>query len=500
MKRAALFLALTSVTAFTYADATIPQASSSPMERDALQTETHLPQVEQQKINEDLLRKQRLTEQNKTAAQQKFIRFTGKELRENPEILERLFLESLISANKTALPVYMKLYEHVPNADYSLIDWANAILLREENLNKSVSAYRRLLSDFPENNFIRFQLAETLFYNQEYESAKTQFERLRATSHIPQDVAVFDRYLDVISSKEDWNFSFSTSFLNDKNLANSAKEGTKMSTPNGGEFTYSTPRQSGKGLALSVGADKRWGLSGGKYFALDTDLSSRYYWNNKKYNDLTAHLGLGVGYSDARFNIQFTPYINKRWYGGGLNGSDSLKQYYNTYGAGLSLGYWLNQSFKYNMHYNYGYDRYNKETDKLNYNGSTHLVSNSLLYIPSSTQYWSVSLDLMKKYAADKSNAYNRIGTRLTWGKEWPLGISTNTSVGYAKRNYREASFFRVKQKNDEYNVALSIWHKKIHYAGFTPKLTWTYAKTDSNLPIYSYDKNQLLFEVGKNF
>lgn len=88
----------------------------------------------------------------------------------------------------------------------------------------------------------------------------------------------------------------------------------------------------------------------------------------------------------------------------------------------------------------------------------------------------------------------------LTWGKEWPLGISTNASVGYAKRTYREASFFRVKQKNDEYNVALSIWHKKIHYAGFTPRLTWVYAKTNSNLPIYSYDKNQILFEVSKSF
>ena len=65
---------------------------------------------------------------------------------------------------------------------FLLIDWGKAILEREEDLNKSVASYRKLISDFPENNFIRYQLAETLFYNQEYEAAKTQFERLRAST------------------------------------------------------------------------------------------------------------------------------------------------------------------------------------------------------------------------------------------------------------------------------------------------------------------------------
>ena len=145
-------------------------------------------------------------------------RFTGKQLAENPALLERLFLEALVNPNKAVLPVYIQIYESVPNADRSLIDWAKAILEREEDLNKSVASYRKLISDFPENNFIRYQLAETLFYNQEYEAAKTQFERLRASTQNSQDVAVFDKFIEVIDSKENWNFSFSTTFLNDKNL------------------------------------------------------------------------------------------------------------------------------------------------------------------------------------------------------------------------------------------------------------------------------------------
>ena len=500
MKKSTLLLTLASIALPTYA-----QTSPAPVqERDPLQNEASMPNINQKNLKEDLLRKQRLSEQNAMAQENQangnsVARFTGKQLAENPALLERLFLEALVNPNKAVLPVYIKIYESVPNADLSLIDWGKAILEREEDLNKSVASYRKLISDFPENNFIRYQLAETLFYNQEYEAAKTQFERLRASTKNAQDIAVFDKYIEVIDSKENWNFSFSTTFLNDKNLANSAKQGTKMAVGSG-EVTYNTPRQTGQGLGLSVGADKRWSLSNGKYVAFDSSMSSRYYWDNKKYNDLIGHIGLGYGYSDARFNVQVTPYINKRWYGGGLNGGDSLKQYTDTYGASLSMGYWLNQNFKYSALYNFGYERYRKEVDKLNYNGAVHSLTNSLMFIPSSTQFWSISLDLTKKYAADRSNAYNRIGTRLTWGQEWPLGITTSTTLGYAKRHYLEQSFIGMKQRNNEYSASVSLWHKQFHYAGFTPKVTWSYSKTKSNMAIYSYDKNQVFIEVGKSF
>ena len=44
------------------------------------------------------------------------------------------------------------------------------------------------------------------------------------------------------------------------------------------------------------------------------------------------------------------------------------------------------------------------------------------------------------------------------------------------------------------------LFGTKRYIMRFTPRLTWVYAKTNSNLPIYSYDKNQILFEVSKSF
>ena len=250
-----------------------------------------------------------------------------------------------------------------------------------------------------------------------------------------------------------------------------------------------------------MGADKRWSLNGGKYIAFDTNVSNKYYWDNKKYNEVNGRVGLGIGYADARFNVEFTPYISKRWYAGGFDSSESLKKYSNTYGASLSLSYWLGQKVKYSVNYNYGYDLYETLQERNKYDGMMHSLTNSLLYYPSSTQYWMVALDYGRKHAKSRVNAYERIGTRLTWGQEWPLGLATSATMGIAKRSYKEPAWnWGMTQKNNEYSASLSLWHKKIHYAGFTPKVTWSYSKTDSNVAIYSYDKNQIFFDVTKSF
>lgn len=471
------------------------------IERDPSQTEVNATAtVDSDTVKVDLLRQKQLsTKQEKS--ERKVIQYTGRELIENPEILEDLFIKALISPNKNILPGYIKLYNFVPNKDQSLIDWANAILLRDKNLNDSVSAYRSLLTSFPENNYIRYQLAETLFYNQEYDASKNQFEKLRSVPDLTeQDRIIFDQYIEAINGKQDWNFAFGATFLNDKNLGNSAKPGTKIVFPNGSSVTYNSERQKGQGISAWLSADKQWRLSGKKYLAFKSSLSSKYYWNNKSYNDVNASVGLGIGYADARFNIEFTPNISKRWYAGGLNSGKALKQYSDTYGADLSLSYWLSQKFKYSFNYNYGYDMYNKVSNDNQYRGASHGVVNAILYIPKPTQYWSLALDLNKKYAQDKTNAYNRIGSRLTWGQEWPYGFSTSTTLGIAKRNYRGMTFFGSKQKNTEYSAGVSLWHKDVHFMGLTPRITFNYTKIDSNIPIYSYDKSQILLDVSKSF
>lgn len=489
MQKSLWFLGLSTLCSIAYANE---------INRTPEQNEVKIaPVLNESARQEGLLKQETLTVESKPAA---IRQYSAEELVQNPEIFEALFVQALISPQKEKLVEYTKLYPKVANADISLIEWANAILLRDKDLNESVSIYRNLITSFPDNPYIRFQLAETLFYNQEYEAAKTQFEKLRAENNNQKDIAVFNRFIDVIEHKEHWNFSFGASFLNDKNLANSAKQGTTATLPNGAIVTYNTPRQSGQGISAWFSTDKRWNTENGKYFKLNTSLFNKYYWDNKKYNDVNLSTGLGFGYSNAQFSWEFMPTVAKRWYSGGVSGSESLKQYIDTYGTNISANYWLSQKVKYSFYYDYSYEYYRNPAYHPLYSGAMHTLVNSLTYLPDAKQSWALSLDLMNKNAKDKSNAYNRIGSRITWGQEWPLGISTSTTLGIAKRNYKEASFFGEKQENKEYSVNVSLWHKTFHFAGFTPRVTYSYTKTDSNIPIYAYDKHQVLFNVGKSF
>lgn len=453
--------------------------------------------INTRQLKEDLLSQQKLSEA-KNINEKDVVRYTGRELVENPEILEELFVKALIIQNVPILPTFVKLYGYVPNADKSLIDWANAILYKQTDLHLATKNYQNLVAYFPQNLFMRFQFAETLFRNKAYDEAKKHFTHLLKQPLSLEDKTIFEQYLEAIESKESWNFAFGSTFLNDKNLSNTAKEGTKMQVGSG--TISSGKREKGQGISGWMSADKQWNLENGRFVQFDTNLSSKYYWNNKSYNDVNAYVGLGFGYSDARLNVVMMPNIQKRWYSGGSGASESLKSYSTTYGMNLDVSYWFTPSAKYNLSYNLGYDLHRQDSLARQYDGSTHILTNNISYFPNATQYFSLSLDLSKRNVSSLSNSYERLGLRFAWGQELPLDFNAYTSFGVAHRTHKGRSFLGILQDNAEYSARVSLSNKKIQYKGFIPKLTWSYTKTSSNIPIYSYSKNNVMLEIGKSF
>ena len=451
---------------------------------------------------EENIRRASLQRENLSSAQAPIsTRYSDAELVKNPQLLEQHFAQALQNLDKEKLPKLVKLYKQVPNRDESLVEWANAIMLTDTNMNQSVAAYRKLAANFPDNDIIRFQLASVLFYNQEYEASKGQFEKLRSSKGVTaNDQKVINRYIEAIDNKDRWNFSFNGSFLHDPNLGNAAKQGTTMQLPNGSSITMSSPRQRGTGVGAGVGANKQWSLGGGRHINLESSLNGKYYWNNKKFNDLNFSTGLGFGYSNPIYGVDVTPYYAKRLYGGGTSGTSKLKSYTDTFGGSVAANAWLNPQWKYNFYYDASYTRYNEEGYAKQYNGLSQTVSNGVMYFPNPRQFWSAGVDYTHSGAKSKTNAYDRVGGRIGWGQEWPLGISSRTSLGYGVRNYKAVDYHGKKERKEEFTGSLSLWHKAIHYQGFTPRLTLSYQSTDSNVPISKFDKFQGFVELNKNF
>ena len=414
------------------------------------------------------------------------------ELSKHPDLIVRGLITAVLQNNGEAVQLLLPLYQNLPKQDPFLLEWANAINAREERrFSEAVTRYRTLFSQDSTILPLRYQLAQALFLNNDNEAAKDQFQKLRAEQVSPESIVMIDQYLSALNLRDQWKFQGGLSFLNESNINNAPKAGTRIGNWSAWE------RESATGFSYFAEAEKKWSLSHNYFAQFSIEGSGKYYWDNKKYNEFNGRVGAGVGYQTARFEISLMPFTERRWYAGGASGNESMKQYSKNSGARLDLTYWLSEKWQISTALEYGEQRY---TTRKHLNGNNYLWSNTLSYFPKSGQFWFVGADYNRENTRDKDNAYQRKNLRLGWGQEWGWGISTRVSLAYAHRTYKGADLFNIRQKNNEYQSAVTLWHRDLYFWGITPKITWSYQRVSSNHPFYSYDKNRIFLEMGTTF
>ena len=417
---------------------------------------------------------------------------TKEELSKHPDLIVRGLITAVSQNNGEAVQLLLPLYQNLSKQDPFLLEWANAINAREERrFSEAVTRYRTLFSQGSTILPLRYQLAQALFLNNDNEAAKDQFQKLRAEQVSPESIVMIDQYLSALNRRDQWKFRGGLSFLNESNINNAPKASTRIGNWNAWE------RESATGFSYFAEAEKKWSLSHNYFAQFSIEGRGKYYWDNKKYNEFNGRVGAGVGYQTARFEISLMPFTERRWYAGGASGNESMKQYSKNSGARLDLTYWLNEKWQISTALEYGEQRYNT---RKHLNGNNYLWSNTLSYFPKSGQFWFVGADYNRENTRDEDNAYQRKNLRLGWGQEWGWGISTRISLAYARRTYKGADLFNIRQKNNEYQSAVTLWHRDLYFWGITPKITWSYQRVSSNHPFYSYDKNRIFLEMGKTF
>lgn len=416
-------------------------------------------------------------------------------LKENPAEMEAVLTDLIRTGNAEKLALLIPVYLTMPNHDASIIEWGNAIIFESKgDFKNAIKLYRKINSALPKIKLLRFHLARALFQDKQYAAAKSEFEKLRTENISAQDTKVTDDYLNAINKENTWNYSATVSFLNDPNINNAPKEGTKV-VINGISITPNTPK-TGRGLSYSLSADKKWNHSNNMFTAIHAGINGNYYWNYHKGDELTTDIGFGIGYSDARTEIELVPFYRNNLYSD--NDKSSLKQYYKNFGLRTNVSHWINPKLKYQTLIKLSKDKYIDAYK--HYNGGNHQWSNTLVFSPSPTQYWFSGLDYNQKNARDKDDSYKRFGIRMGWGQVWGSGLSTQLTLGAAKRNYQGKDFFGIQRSNKEYFIGTSVWHRNFYYKGITPRLTWQYQTTKSNNSLYNYDKNNFFIELSKEF
>lgn len=416
-------------------------------------------------------------------------------LQQNPAELEDILVKLVYTQNIEGLEELLPIYEKYTNKDQSMVDWGNAILAHSKgDFKSSISLYRKINAALPNIKLLRFQMAVVLYKDRQLAAARYELEKLRsADGASEEDIAIIDQYIAAINKEDDWSFNAGLSFINNKNLTNAPPVGTTL-----GNWVEKKPHETGKGINFSLSSDKKW-LTDRKIFtALHLATFGDYYWDNKKFNDTSAKIGLGLGYQNVRTEVELSPYVSQRWYGGGLNGTDYLKRFSRTKGLNLSTKYWLSPQWLYQA--SLDFNEVNYVTNYAANDAKHKLLSNTLVYFYSPIQFWFFGLDFSDKKTNDPGKSFNREGVRIGWGQAWPKGFSTRLNLGFAGNNYDGKDFFNVKQHNHEYNIGLSIWNRAFYYGGITPKININYTKIDGNHPFYNYDKADVSLELAKTF
>ncbi|OOH89867.1 hypothetical protein BMT54_05375 [Pasteurellaceae bacterium 15-036681] len=420
---------------------------------------------------------------------------TKEELAKHPDLVVRALIPAVAQGNADNVKLLYPIYQQIPEQfkDSTLTQWSQAILAKQQGDNsQAIKLYRQILAENNDIHPVRLQLAVALFENNEMEASEDQFQKLRAEKMAPQINNIIDQYIQAINKRDRWTFSGGLTYLNDPNINNAPKAGTQYGN------WIAPKRESAEGIGFNFNIGKKWSWGNGFYNELRLNTNGKYYWDNKKYNEVTGRASVGLGFQNAKYNIELLPFMEQTLYAGGSAQSDTLKRFSKGSGVALESHYWLNPQWQLNANYEYAEQRY---TARKHLNGNYHFVSTGLAYFPKATQYWFANVNYNRTSTRDKDDSFFRRGISLGWGQEWDKGLSTRLSFNIAEKQYKAPMpIFGITQRNKEWGMQASVWHRAVHYWGITPRLTYNFTRTRSNHVFYSYDKHRIFLDFSKQF
>lgn len=417
------------------------------------------------------------------------------ELKEHPQLIVRALMGSLIQnqADNVAflLPYYQDLpkHQHEPMIEH----WATGLVAEQAGKNsQAIHAYEQALAHNEHASLIRLRLAMVLFYDKRFVNAEQNFHKLLGEPDMPDELAtLINAHLQAIHAQEKISIQGGGNFLDDKNINNAP-----VSRDLGGGWVAPEP-ESAQGISLYLNAHKKWLRPDGFYHEVRLDNNGKYYWDNKPYNELTSRLSLGMGHANAHHDITLLPFSEHTFYAGGSKDSDDLKHFSQNKGLAVEWQYRFNPQWQSSI-----YGEVAKQTyhTRPHLNGIARSLSASAIYSPNAKRYWLVGVDAHRTDARDADDSFIRRGVRAGVGQEFDNGFGARLNVGMAHKDYRGAGFFGEIQHNKEYTLSTSVWNNHWQMFGIMPRLTWSYQKVDSNLPLYKYDKNRVFIEATKRF
>jgi len=358
------------------------------------------------------------------------------------------------------------------------------IAVAQKDYDTAISLYRRILVHEPDVERVRLELARAFFLKGDYDNADRQFRFARA-GDIDDAVKVnIDHFLAAINRLRQWTVNFALALAPDtnQNAATSASQVNIFGLP----FVLGNAarKQSGVGLAGDIGGE--WSP------ILDDNLKARlgaeFYrvdYSGGQFDDMTvsAYGGPQLLFDNWDLSVLVTGF--KRWY--------ANQDYVSGVGGKLAADYGITSDLLIGASFG-GQSVTNDFIHEQS--GPLWSIQAQATYVLSPSSLVQLQLGLNRQDAQIGAYSYSGVWFGAGYSQDLPFGFSAGFQPAYFITRYDdELAAFGKTRADNAVMLAFTLLNRRFDYHGFTPRFSYVFTEQHSNIPIYSFTRNQ--FQIG---
>ena len=408
--------------------------------------------------------------------------------------LEKLINYSVVKQQWGILKQTLPLYQSQPQHDVTLYRYALGAMLRaERDYNGAIALYQKILHDKPELAYPRFDLGVMLFENKQYRQAKAELERAKPDLSPPMQQFA-KRYLEAMKERQDWKADVEWQYTQTDNVNNASSQQDILL----GKLRFKKDKESlpqkAHGFRYGLGLSREINVAGNHFVTLNSRFGGVHYWDNQDYSEKSLYAALGYRHRSVLQSLGLTPFFEQNWLG--------APRYSQNYGITADLRRELTALWSFSGTLSHTQKRYADANVARRHNGYINGATLALSYQAKPNWLLFGGVESSLDRSKDKAESSLRRGVNL--GTVWQIkDFATRLSLRYVKRDFRAENFYfpMKKRQNKEYGFNASLWHNKMQWKGFMPKLNYRYRKIDSNIPeFYSRTSGEWFVSVERNF
>ena len=358
------------------------------------------------------------------------------------------------------------------------------IAVAQKDYDTAISLFRRILVREPNAERVRLELARTFFLKGDYDNADRQFRFARAGDIDDAVKANVDRFLSAINRLREWtvNFSFALAPDTNQNAATSASQVSIFGLPFA--LDKGARKQSGVGVAGNIGGEWSPILDDNLKARIGADLY-RVEYSGGQFDDMTISAYGGPQLLFANWDVSLLATGFKRWF--------ANQDYVSGAGGKLAVDYGITSNWVVGASLG-GQSVSNAFIPEQS--GPLWSVQSQVAYVLSPSSLFQLQLGFNRQEAQIAPYSYSGVWFGGGYSQDLPWGFSAGFQPNYFITRYDATlAAFGKTRSDDAVSLAFTLLNRRFDYHGFTPRFSYVFSEQHSNIPLYSFTRNQ--FQVG---